>query len=153
MAILALSHDRKYSFDDVHIGEEVDLEDFVDQADCPTALSQLFHGAYDSCIDRVSQLKSYKGISGSYLRWLHIKEHRFAQTLRQPQRQLLGIDRQPYGQDPISASKCMVGSLTLTYCRARRPSDAPAIALSASHLPGTSENLRFGLLFSQTQLA
>jgi hypothetical protein len=49
MTILSFPHDGKYGFDDVHIGEEVDLEDFVDQAYCSITLSEFLNCANNSC--------------------------------------------------------------------------------------------------------
>lgn len=48
MAILPFSHHGKYSFDNVHIGEEVDLKNLVYKAYGPVALGQFLNGANDS---------------------------------------------------------------------------------------------------------
>ena len=49
VTVLSFPHNGKYSFDDVHVGEEVDLEDFVDQAYRSTTLRKFFNGADNSC--------------------------------------------------------------------------------------------------------
>jgi hypothetical protein len=41
VAILPITHDGQGGFDNIHIGEEIDLEDFVHKADGSTALCQL----------------------------------------------------------------------------------------------------------------
>jgi hypothetical protein len=48
VTILSFSYDGKHRFDDVHVGEEVDLKDLIYQAYCSTALSQLFYGTDNS---------------------------------------------------------------------------------------------------------
>lgn len=48
MSLLPLPHNGEYSFDDIHVGKEVDLEDLIYQTDCPTALGQFFDSTNDS---------------------------------------------------------------------------------------------------------
>lgn len=42
MAILPIAHDGQGGFDNIHIGEEIDLENLVHKADGSTALCQFF---------------------------------------------------------------------------------------------------------------
>ena len=53
MTVLSCSHVGKYGFDDVHVGEEVDLEDLIHKTYCSAALSQLLHGADYSCENNI----------------------------------------------------------------------------------------------------
>lgn len=48
VSVLPFTHHRQDSFDDVDVGEEVDLEDFVHEADRSAALSQLLDSTNDS---------------------------------------------------------------------------------------------------------
>lgn len=48
MAVLALSHHRQDGLDDVHVREEIDLEDLIHQTDRATALRQFLNGADNS---------------------------------------------------------------------------------------------------------
>lgn len=64
MTVLPFSHRWEDGFDDIHVGEEVDLEDLVYKADCSTTLRQLFDGANDSCtVTQVSSEQVYDPIA------------------------------------------------------------------------------------------
>jgi hypothetical protein len=56
VTILPFSHRWEDGFDDVYVGEEVDLEDLVYKTDCSTTLRQFFDGTNDSCT--VTQVSS-----------------------------------------------------------------------------------------------
>jgi hypothetical protein len=49
VTVLPFSHRWEDGFDDIHVGEEIDLEDFVYKTNCSATLRQFFDGANDSC--------------------------------------------------------------------------------------------------------
>jgi hypothetical protein len=86
VAIFSRPHYREDRFDNVHIGEEVDLEDLVHQANGPATLSQLFHGPDNRCFSSV--LRPHHTIARpTHLRSPHKATHRSAQTPRPPLQQ------------------------------------------------------------------
>jgi len=129
MTILPFAHEWQNSFDDVHICEEVDLEDLVDQASCSAGLREFFHGADHGCTHDMS-VSLNQGGQGHNLRSQRTTTRRCAQTLRQLQQQLPGIDQPLYNTTPVSDAQHPTINPGIKYSPTIQPNNPQMLAPS-----------------------